>query len=94
MVALMEMAAARAMQPVLGPGELSVGVTVDITHTAPTPPGAVVTANARFTGREGKLFVFEISAEDQGGEIGRGSHKRAIVETERLQRAAAKRTAQ
>lgn len=94
MVALMEMAAARAMQPVLGPGELSVGVTVDITHTAPTPPGAVVTANARYTGREGKLFVFEISAEDQGGEIGRGSHKRAIVETERLQRAAAKRTAQ
>ena len=94
MVALMEMAAARAMQPVHGPGELSVGVTVDITHTAPTPPGAVVTANARFTGREGKLFVFEISAEDQGGEIGRGSHKRAIVETERLQRAAAKRTAQ
>ena len=93
MVALMEMAAARAMQPVLGPGELSVGVTVDITHTAPTPPGAVVTANARFTGREGKLFVFEISAEDQGGEIGRGSHKRAIVETERLQRAAAKRNA-
>ena len=93
MVALMEMAAARVMQPVLGPGELSVGVTVDITHTAPTPPGAVVTANARFTGREGKLFVFEISAEDQGGEIGHGSHKRAIVETERLQRAAAKRNA-
>ena len=94
MIGLMEIAAARVLQPLLGPGELSVGVTVDITHTAPTPPGAVVTANARFTGREGKLFVFEISAEDQGGEIGRGSHKRAIVETERLQRAAAKRTAQ
>jgi fluoroacetyl-CoA thioesterase len=39
------------------------------------------------------LFVFEITAHDQGGEIGRGSHKRAIVETERLQRAAAKRNA-
>ena len=91
MVALMETAAARAMQPLLGPGELSVGVTVDITHTAPTPAGALVIARARYTGREGKLFVFEISARDEGGEIGRGSHKRAIVETERLQRAAAKR---
>ena len=91
MVALMETAAARVLQPLLGPGELSVGVTVDITHTAPTPPGVLVTANARYTGREGKLFVFEISARDQAGEIGRGSHKRAIVETERLQRAAAKR---
>lgn len=91
MVALMETAAARVMQPLLGPSELSVGVTVNITHTAPTPPGVAVIATARFTGREGKLFVFEISAQDQGGEIGRGLHKRAIVETERLQRAAAKR---
>jgi predicted thioesterase len=94
MVALMETAAARVLQPLLGPGELSVGVTVDITHIAPTPPGVLVTANARYTGREGKLFVFEISAHDRGGEIGRGSHKRAIVEAERLQRAAAKRNAQ
>jgi predicted thioesterase len=93
MVALMETAAARVMQPLLGPGELSVGVTVNITHTAPTAAGVLVTAHARYTGRDGKLFVFEISAQDQGGEIGRGSHKRAIVETERLQRAAAKRNA-
>ena len=91
MVALMETAAARVMQPLLGPGELSVGVTVEITHIAPTPPGVLVTATARYTGREGKLFVFEITAHDQGGEIGRGSHKRAIVETERLQQVAAKR---
>ena len=93
MVALMETAAARVMQPLLGPGELSVGVTVDITHTAPTPAGVLVTATAQFSGREGKLFVFEISAHDEGGTIGRGSHKRAIVETERLQYAAAKRNA-
>lgn len=94
MVALMETAAARVLQPLLEPGELSVGVTVDITHSAPTPPGVEVIATARYTGREGKLFVFEISASDGGGEIGRGSHKRAVVETERLQRAAAKRNPQ
>lgn len=93
MVALMETAAARVLQPLLGPGELSVGVTVDITHSAPTPAGVEVVATARYTGREGKLFTFEIIARDEGGEIGRGSHKRAIVETERLQRAAAKRNA-
>jgi fluoroacetyl-CoA thioesterase len=93
MVALMETAAARVLQPFLGPGELSVGVIVDIIHSAPTPPGVLVTANARYTGREGKLFVFEINARDEGGEIGRGSHKRAIVESERLVRAAAKRNA-
>ena len=91
MVALMEIAAARVLQPLLGPGELSVGVTVDITHTAPTPPGVQVTTTARFAGREGKLFLFEVSASDPGGEIGRGWHKRAIVTSERLQSGAAKR---
>ena len=91
MIALMEVAAARVLKPLLEPGELSVGVTVDITHTAPTPPGARVTTTARYTGREGKLFLFEVSASDPGGEIGRGWHKRAIVTSERLQTGAAKR---
>lgn len=91
MVALMEIAGSRVLQPLLEPGELSVGVTVDITHTAPTPPGAKVTATARYAGREGKLFLFEVSASDPGGEIGRGWHKRAIVTSERLQSGAARR---
>lgn len=91
MVALMEIAASRVLQPLVGPGELSVGVTVDINHTAPTPPGAKVTATARYAGREGKLFVFEVSAADPGGEVGRGWHKRAIVTSERLLAGAAKR---
>ena len=91
MIGLMEIAAARVLQPLLSPGELSVGVTVDITHTAPTPPGVTVTATARYAGREGQLFLFEISASDPGGEIGRGWHKRAIVASERLESGAAKR---
>ena len=91
MVALMEIAAARVLKPLLEPGELSVGVTVDISHTAPTPPGAQVITTARYAGREGKLFLFEVSATDPGGEIGRGWHKRAIVTSERLQSGAAKR---
>ena len=91
MVALMEIAAARVLKPLLEPGELSVGVKVDISHTAPTPAGAQVVTTARYAGREGKLFLFEVSATDPAGEIGRGWHKRAIVTSERLQSGAAKR---
>jgi predicted thioesterase len=91
MIGLMEIAAARVLQPLLGPGELSVGVTVDVSHTAPTPVGAKVTATARYAGREGKLFLFEVSVSDPAGEVGRGWHKRAIVSTERLQSGAARR---
>ena len=91
MIGLMEIAAARVLQPLLGPGELSVGVTVDVSHTAPTPVGAQVTATARYAGREEKLFLFEVSVSDPAGEVGRGWHKRAIVSNERLQSGAARR---
>jgi fluoroacetyl-CoA thioesterase len=92
MVALMELAAARLLRPHLRPGELSVGVTLDVVHTAATPPGATVSATAKFLGHEGKLFVFEIQAFDDAGEIGRCTHKRAVVTTERLVAGAARRS--
>jgi fluoroacetyl-CoA thioesterase len=93
MVALMELAAARVLRPHLREGELSVGVTVDIVHTAATPPGGTVTATAKFVGRDGKLFLFEVSAADDAGEIGRGTHKRAVVAAERLVAGASRRGA-
>jgi fluoroacetyl-CoA thioesterase len=91
MVALIEIASSRILRPYLRPGELSVGVTVDVTHTAATPRGVKVIATERYLGREGKLFLFEVTAEDRGGEIGRGTHKRAVTSTERLLAGADKR---
>ena len=91
MIALMEMAGARVLKPLLQGGEMSVGVTVDIVHSAATPLGAKVAASATYRGREGKLFVFDVVAHDPGGEIGRGTHKRAIISRERLLSGAAKR---
>jgi predicted thioesterase len=91
MIALMELAAGRVLQEVLEPGELSVGVVVDVRHTAATLPGVRVTAYARYLGREGKLYKFEVRAEDPGGEIGRGIHQRAVIATARLLEGAKKR---
>jgi predicted thioesterase len=91
MIALMELAAAKLLRACQASGELSVGVTVDVTHSAATPVGVEVEATARYTGREGKLFVFEVVAFDRGGEIGRGVHKRAIILRDRLLSGAARR---
>jgi fluoroacetyl-CoA thioesterase len=91
LVALMEIASARLLRPHLAQGELSVGVHVDVTHSAPTPPGAQVTATARYLGHEGKLFLFEVVARDDGGEVGRARHQRAIVNVERFQNSARRR---
>ena len=93
MIGLMELAASRAMRAALGAGELSVGVSLDVSHGAATPIGVQVTAQAKFIGKDGKLFLFEVSASDAGGEIGRGTHRRAIVTAERLVQGAQKRNA-
>jgi fluoroacetyl-CoA thioesterase len=93
MVALMEIASGRVLRPLLSPGEQSVGVSLDVVHTAPTPPGARVTATSRYAGRDGKLYVFEVVAHDSGGEVGRGRHKRAVVSVDRLVAGAERRVA-
>lgn len=94
MINLMEHTALELLRPYLEPGEESVGVTVQIEHLAATPLGATVTAEARVTAIEGKLIDFEVSARDAIDQIGRGTHRRAIIGIEkfanRLQEKAAK----
>ena len=70
---------------------MSVGAHVDVGHTAATAIGATVTATATYRGRDEKLFVFEVVAYDPAGEIGSGTHKRAIVSRDRLLAGAVKR---
>ncbi len=84
MVALMELAAARLMKPLLESEELSVGVNVTVNHMAATPNEEEVKAVAIYKGMEGKLYKFEVELHDKGGKAGGGTHTRAIVKTERL----------
>ena len=91
MIALMELAAARLMKPLLNDGQLSVGVKVDVTHMAATPNAEEVKAVAIYKGKEGKLYRFEVELHDRGGVAGRGVHTRAIVATERLLQGAQER---
>lgn len=94
MIALMELAAARAMRPLLQSGQLSVGVTVNIKHTAATPVGCVVRAVATYLGSEGKVYRFKVEAFDEAGLVGEGEHTRAIIATDRLLAGAERRRPQ
>ncbi len=91
LISLMELAAARAMEPILQPGELTAGIVVRVEHIAPTPLGGTVRMTARYLGREGKHHRFEVIAADDAGEIFRGQHIRAVVEARRLEKGAARR---
>src|SRR5207245_9844560 len=61
-IALLELAAGRLLKAECGPGQLSVGVIVDVKHLAATPVGAWVEAEATYTGRNGRLYVFDVVA--------------------------------
>ena len=91
MIALMELAAARAMRPLLGAAQLSVGVSLNVRHTAATPVGSTVRAVATYLRTEQKLLHFRVEAFDEAGSIGSGEHTRAIIETARLITGAQKR---
>ncbi|HUJ28306.1 MAG TPA: hypothetical protein VLW85_19925 [Myxococcales bacterium] len=90
-IALLELAAGHLLLPLQKPGQLSVGVIVDVKHTAATPVGAWVEAEATYRGLDGKLHAFDVVARDPGGEIMRGVHKRAIIDESRLLEGAARR---
>ena len=84
MIALMELSAAKVMRPLLQEGQLSVGVSLNVKHTAATPVGCAVRAVATYLGPEGRMFRFKVEAFDGAGTIGEGEHVRAIISTERL----------
>jgi fluoroacetyl-CoA thioesterase len=82
----MELAAINALAPYLDPGEMSVGVTVNVTHTAATPAGWKVRAEAEVTGGEGRRVEYVVKAYDEKEEIGTGTHIRAVLERAKFDR--------
>jgi len=84
MIALMENAASSALLPYLDEGEGSVGTHLDVSHDAATPIGMKVWAEAEVIAVEGKKVTFTVSAFDEVGSIGKGTHERYVIQTERF----------
>lgn len=84
MVALMESAAYRLAKPHLSEGEGTVGIEISTTHVKATPIGMKVQATATLVSIKGRILNFEVSAKDEEGEIGKGTHTRSIVNIEKF----------
>ncbi len=80
MIGMMELAAIDAITTYLEPGESSVGMSIDIQHLAATPPGHQVRAEAELTKIEGRRLEFTVRAFDETEQIGKGIHRRAVVD--------------
>ena len=84
MVALMEGAACEAIADALPEGKTSVGTSLQISHLAATPVGLEVYAEAEVTEVDGNTITFQVTAFDETGKIGEGTHKRAVVTSQRF----------
>jgi fluoroacetyl-CoA thioesterase len=84
MVGLMEWTCIQLMAPHLDPGEGSLGVHVDVSHSAATPPGLTVTVDADVTAVDGRRITFKVKAHDGVDLIGEGRHERFVVVWDRF----------
>ena len=84
MVALMEGAACEALKGALPEDKTSVGTELNISHLSATPVGMDVKAEAELIAIEGNMLTFTVTAYDEKGKIGEGTHKRAIINTQRF----------
>ena len=85
MIGLVERAAAALVEKNLPPESTSVGIEMNIKHTAPSPIGMNIRAVVKIVSVDGRKIIFDVAAFDSRGEIGRGSHERFIVDKKKFQ---------
>ena len=94
MVGLMEFACIKFINPHIDwPRQQSVGIHVNVSHSAATPPGMTVTVKGRLEKVEGRKLSFALEAFDDQDQISTGTHERFIIDAQKFNAAVAKKLA-
>jgi fluoroacetyl-CoA thioesterase len=94
MINLIEAAALAAVEHLLPGGHQSLGIQLDVTHTAATPVGLRVTATAAVSQVQGRTITFRVAARDEFEPIGGGTHRRVVVSVSRFDERVQRKLAQ
>ncbi len=84
MAALMEAAAVNALENHVEEGQSSVGTHMDLSHDSATPIGMRAWAEAELTAIDGRALTFSVTAFDEAGPIGKGTHVRFLIQVEKF----------
>jgi fluoroacetyl-CoA thioesterase len=84
LVALIERAAVNAVRRGLDEGEETVGIGINLRHTAPTPIGKRVRAEVVVTAVNDRTISFDVRAADAASTIAEGTHERVVVDREQF----------
>lgn len=84
MVRHLELASRKVILPFLEAEEDAVGHSISVTHFAPTPVGARVTARATLVRLEGNRIVCALEARNEREVIGTGENVQVVLSRARL----------
>ncbi len=85
MIALLEGATVKAIEPFLDEGETTVGTKIDVSHSKATPLGVEVKAVAKLVEVDGRALTFSVEAFDSDNNLfGRGKIIRFLVIAEKF----------
>ncbi|MFI1735783.1 thioesterase family protein [Streptomyces acidicola] len=93
LVGLVEWACMQALDGHLDDGERTLGIHVDLSHEAPTPPGQTLTIDVELAKVEGRILTFGVTASDEAAVVCRGTHQRAVIDLDRFESKLSARTA-
>ena len=80
MVGLFEWACIQAINPHIDwPEEQTVGIHVNLSHVAATPPGLTITVKGKLKEVEGRKLSFSLVADDGVDKISEGTHDRFVI---------------
>ena len=85
MVGLFEWTCIQLVNPHIDwPHEQTVGISVNFSHLAATPPGLTVTVKATLNEVKDRKLTFSIIADDGIDTISKGSHERFIIDADKF----------
>ncbi len=94
MVGLMEFACIKFINPHIDwPRQQTVGIHINVSHTAATPPGMTVTVKGRLDEVDGRKLRFSLEAFDDRDQISSGTHDRFIIDAEKFNAAVVEKKA-
>lgn len=84
LIGFIEWTCIEALRPCLLPSQRTLGTHVDLSHSAPTTIGMLLTAEVTLLAVQGRRLRFGVQCRDDGGLVCEGHHERAVVEFDRF----------
>ena len=93
LVAFVEWTCIEVLKPYLDASQRTVGVYVDLSHSAATPVGMKATAIVELVERNDRKLRFKVTVRDEAEVISEGFHERYIIDVDRFMARLAKKKA-